>query len=127
MRQSLFIFAVWLATWSQGLPAGANERDLAKAHFEKGIELMQEQRFHEATWELSESMQLYPTKGVIYNLANCYRATGQYIEAIALFDKIRTALKANDFASTMYIKRCETMRESPPGPGWDGVYTMTTK
>jgi adenylate cyclase len=51
----------------------------------------------------------------------------EWDQAIALFDKVRTSLKPNDFASTMYIKRCETMRDNPPGEGWDGVYTMTTK
>lgn len=51
----------------------------------------------------------------------------EWEKAIQLFEKVRTELRANDFASTMYIQRCETMRENPPGEGWDGVYTMTTK
>jgi adenylate cyclase len=51
----------------------------------------------------------------------------EWDQAIARFDSVRAELKPNDFASTMYISRCETMRESPPGEGWDGVYTMTTK
>ncbi len=48
-------------------------------------------------------------------------------EAIGLFDKVRGTLKPNDYASSMYIKRCETMRANPPGPDWDGVFTMKTK
>jgi len=51
----------------------------------------------------------------------------EWEQAINLFNNVRGELKPNDFASTMYIKRCETMRENPPGEGWDGVYTMTTK
>ena len=48
-------------------------------------------------------------------------------EAISLFQKVRTELKPEDYASEMYIERCEAMRAEPPGEAWDGVYTMTTK
>ncbi|MBI5508359.1 MAG: adenylate/guanylate cyclase domain-containing protein [Deltaproteobacteria bacterium] len=48
-------------------------------------------------------------------------------EAVAAFTKVRTTLKPNDFASSMYIDRCEHMKAEPPGEGWDGVYTMKTK
>ncbi len=48
-------------------------------------------------------------------------------QAIALFSAVRDELKPNDFASNMYVQRCEAMRENPPGAGWDGVFTMTTK
>ena len=48
-------------------------------------------------------------------------------EAIEQFDKVRNEIKPNDFASTMYVKRCHAMKEHPPGPDWDGVFTMTTK
>lgn len=48
-------------------------------------------------------------------------------EAIATFEKVRTSLKPNDYASGMYIERCEEMRAEPPGADWDGVYTMKTK
>lgn len=47
--------------------------------------------------------------------------------AIAQFDKVRKEIKPNDFASNMYIERCEAMRQNPPGVDWDGVFTMTTK
>jgi adenylate cyclase len=47
--------------------------------------------------------------------------------AVLLFDKVRKELKPNDYASTMYIERCEGLRANPPGADWDGVYTMTTK
>ncbi|MDP7038452.1 MAG: adenylate/guanylate cyclase domain-containing protein [Myxococcota bacterium] len=51
----------------------------------------------------------------------------EWDQAIAAFSKVRDELKPNDFASNMYVQRCEAMRQSPPGPGWDGVFTMTTK
>ncbi|MEM6732873.1 MAG: adenylate/guanylate cyclase domain-containing protein, partial [Myxococcota bacterium] len=48
-------------------------------------------------------------------------------DAIALFERIQTELKPGDFASQMYIERCVQLRSQDMGPGWDGVFTMTTK
>ncbi|MEW5800358.1 MAG: adenylate/guanylate cyclase domain-containing protein [Bacteroidota bacterium] len=47
-------------------------------------------------------------------------------DAITMF---RTVLKLNekDYASKMYIKRCEEYGEHAPGKDWDGVYVMTSK
>jgi adenylate cyclase len=53
--------------------------------------------------------------------------TQQWDQAISIFDKVRNELKPNDYASTMYIERCEEYRAQPPGDGWDGVYVMKTK
>ncbi len=50
-----------------------------------------------------------------------------WTDAIALFERIRTDLKPGDFASQMYIDRCVQLRSQDMGPGWDGVFTMTTK
>jgi adenylate cyclase len=49
-----------------------------------------------------------------------------WAKAKARFEK---ALSANpsDAASEMYIKRCAMLTESPPGPDWDGVWTLTDK
>ncbi|NUN70139.1 MAG: adenylate/guanylate cyclase domain-containing protein [Bacteroidetes bacterium] len=50
----------------------------------------------------------------------------QWTDAVSLF---RTAEKLgpDDPASRMYIERCEEYRKHPPGKGWDGVYSMTSK
>ena len=83
---------------------------------------------------------------VIYELLGKGRATGmaealiaefqaglaaykaqRWDEAIAHFARVRQEIKPNDLASGMYIQRCETMAKAPPGEGWDGVFTMTTK
>ncbi|MFA6468609.1 MAG: adenylate/guanylate cyclase domain-containing protein [Bacteroidota bacterium] len=47
-------------------------------------------------------------------------------DAISMF---RTVLNQHpeDFASTMYIERCEEFRKHPPSKDWDGVYVMTSK
>lgn len=51
----------------------------------------------------------------------------QWDNAIALFERVRKELRPEDYASEMYIERCQEMKAEPPGPDWDGVYTMTTK
>jgi adenylate cyclase len=47
--------------------------------------------------------------------------------AMGLFTKVKNELKPEDYASKVYIERCEKMREHAPQADWDGVYTMTTK
>jgi len=59
-------------------------------------------------------------------------------EAVALYKAMRFAeakeyfarLKeqtGNDALYDMYMERCQTLIDSPPAEGWDGVYTYTTK
>jgi adenylate cyclase len=47
-------------------------------------------------------------------------------EAMAHF-RAAIALAGPDACSQMYLSRCEAMRQSPPGPGWDGVYELLHK
>ena len=54
-----------------------------------------------------------------------YRAQ-RWDAAIATFETA-LGLNENDQVPKMYIARCEQMRETPPGDGWDGVWTMTSK
>ncbi len=37
------------------------------------------------------------------------------------------SINGKDGPSLRYLQRCQDFRENPPGDGWDGVYTMTTK
>ncbi len=37
------------------------------------------------------------------------------------------ARRPDDGPSALYLERCATMKADPPGPGWDGVFTLTTK
>lgn len=43
--------------------------------------------------------------------------------------KFAEALKVdpNDGPSQVYYMRCDHYMKSPPPPGWDGVFVMTTK
>jgi adenylate cyclase len=46
--------------------------------------------------------------------------------AIEVFNTV-TAMVKDIHAAEIYIQRCLDLKSNPPPPGWDGVYTMTTK
>jgi adenylate cyclase len=50
----------------------------------------------------------------------------QWNDAISMFKTVLNS-KPDDYASKMYIERCEECRTNPPPKLWDGVYVMTTK
>jgi adenylate cyclase len=47
-------------------------------------------------------------------------------EAMAHF-RDADRLRGGDECSRVYLARCERMRREPPGPDWDGAYTMESK
>ena len=51
---------------------------------------------------------------------------GVWDKAIKAFNEV-LVLNPDDNLSGMYIKRCELLRENPPGDDWDGVMKMTSK
>jgi adenylate cyclase len=51
---------------------------------------------------------------------------GHWDDAIASFRKVLEA-RPGDYTSTVYIERCENLKQNPPEGQWDGVYTMTKK
>ncbi len=57
---------------------------------------------------------------------SAYKAQ-QWDEAIEAFTDVMENLRKNDYTSNMYVERCLSMKENPPGEDWDGVFTMTTK
>ena len=50
----------------------------------------------------------------------------QWDEAIEVFENVNT-LDQTLYAAQLYIQRCRDLKADPPGPDWDGVFTMTTK
>jgi hypothetical protein len=50
----------------------------------------------------------------------------KFKEAKAYFEQA-LALDPKDGPSDEYLKRCNEFIEVPPGPEWDGVYTMKNK
>jgi adenylate cyclase len=51
---------------------------------------------------------------------------GHWDDAIAQFRKV-LEVRPGDYTSTVYIERCENLKQNPPEGQWDGVYTMTKK
>jgi tetratricopeptide (TPR) repeat protein len=45
------------------------------------------------------------------------------------YERFNSALviDANDGPSKLYRARCKHYMDNPPGPGWDGVFTATSK
>ena len=68
----------------------SEERARAKTHFNNALTLLETERFEEAAKELELSIDLYPSKAGIYNLANCYRALGVNEKALDLFRRLLT-------------------------------------
>jgi len=64
--------------------------------------------------------------GEFHRAVALYRGQ-KWDDAVALFETVRTKLKPNDYASGMYIDRCNAMKQKPPAADWDGVYIFTTK
>jgi adenylate cyclase len=50
----------------------------------------------------------------------------EWDEAIKLFKGV-WQLDNEIFAANVYIERCKNLKADPPGPDWDGFYTMKTK
>jgi tetratricopeptide (TPR) repeat protein len=71
--------------------ARANDapRTVARKHFNAAVTLIKQEKLDAAVSELLTSISLYPTKAGRYNLANCYRALGQYAEALDQFEKLQ--------------------------------------
>lgn len=69
--------------------------------------------------QTQEFLQIYETARTAYHDRN-------FRKAIRHFEEAR-ALKANDQATLTHLERSYIYLIHPPGDGWDGVYTMTTK
>ena len=50
----------------------------------------------------------------------------QWAEAVSCFQRA-LELVPGDGPSKTFIRRCQYFQKNPPGPGWDGVYRLTTK
>lgn len=61
-----------------------------------------------------------------YNLGLSAYKQRKWDDAISAFEK---ALKIDpeDGPSGLYLQRSNDLKQNPPGPNWDGVFTMTTK
>ena len=84
-------FAVALAVSLAGAAAfAASTKEEAKQHFDAGNALVENEDYSAAAAELELSVQLFPTKMGLFNLANCYKALNRYgdaLEALARLER----------------------------------------
>ena len=50
----------------------------------------------------------------------------RWSEAISFFQTL-VDLAPNDGPGRTFLRRCHSFQKNPPGPGWDGVYRLTSK
>lgn len=82
--------AVWadeLAKAPQSQPESS--RALAERQFRAGLALQKVDDFEGAITAYRTSLQLYPTKSALFNLANCLQAMNRYVEALATFERLQ--------------------------------------
>ena len=76
-----------------------------------------------------QTEETFPSMMEVLNIfrygVRCYRDC-RWDDAIKSF---REALNLNpaDFASLMYLERCEHLKKSPPSPDWNGVWKLESK
>jgi adenylate cyclase len=68
---------------------------------------------------LMEAVSFFKGALAYYRKAEWDKATAAFREALAL--------NSHDKLAQIYVERCETMKEHPPGDDWDGVYVMKSK
>jgi hypothetical protein len=88
-----FLFMVVLTS---ALAARADEKAEAKRHFDAGVSLLKAENYTGAALSFEASLEVYPTKTALFNLANCYKALARYDEALAALFRLR-----RDFAGKL--------------------------
>ena len=68
---------------------------------------------------LSENFAEYDEGLISYRRGDWTRALGRFNNAAHKY--------SGDRLSEIYVKRCQYFLHKPPGPDWDGVWTMKTK
>jgi tetratricopeptide (TPR) repeat protein len=73
-------FLMWAP--SAQAQSGAGDRDQARAAFEQGVALVEQERWEEALERFDESLRLYPTQTALFNRGLCLGLMGRPVEAI---------------------------------------------
>lgn len=61
----------------------------AEKHFRAGVTLQKAEDFNAAIVAFEASLRLFPTKGALFNLANCLRAAHRYPDALKAFEELK--------------------------------------
>ncbi len=73
------------------LDAQGSDKANAQKHFKAGVSLQKVEDFEAAIAAFESSLRLYPSKGAMFNLANCLRATHRYGEALGVLQRLDLA------------------------------------
>lgn len=98
MRHQRFIpAALFLSLAALQRPAGADDKQTAKALFEEGVAKMEAKRYEEACPQIEQSLKLDPYPGTLFTLAECeaqwghsaaaYKRYGEYLTLFASLPK----------------------------------------
>lgn len=93
-RRLTFLTVALVACISASAWAGGKEE--AKRLFDAGLNLMKAEDFAGAAANFERSVSLFPTQNSLFNLANCYRATHRYGEALDTLERLQ-----RDFGKTL--------------------------
>jgi hypothetical protein len=95
MRQSMMFTLLAVALAVAGT-ARADDKAEAKRHFDAGVSLLKAENYEGASSSFEASLEVFPTKTALFNLANCYKALARYDEALAALFRLR-----RDFAGRL--------------------------
>lgn len=107
-RSFLWVICVTTAL-TLAVPARADNKEDATKHFRAGLELIEQKDFASAAQEFETSVELYPTKNALFNLANCYKVLYQYGEALEAVDKLKRLFR-KDF-DEKWIVEVQTLEQ----------------
>ncbi len=63
-------------------------KDESQKHFKAALSLFKAEKYDAAAMEFEASDRLYPTKTCVFNLANVYKVTSRYNEALTTLDRL---------------------------------------
>ena len=69
------------------------DKEQARRHFEAGKSLMKVDDYETATVQFEKSVELFPTKAAMLNLANCYLALHDYHNALEWYQRLKFKYK----------------------------------
>ncbi|MCK9464199.1 MAG: PEGA domain-containing protein [Proteobacteria bacterium] len=86
MKKSTITLAL-VASLLSVLPnlAVADDKEIAKAKFQEGLALIQEENYPAALAAFEESNKLVPKSSILYNIGMCQKALFRYVDSIASF------------------------------------------
>jgi tetratricopeptide (TPR) repeat protein len=85
-----------LALLAGNVAARAEDKALGQKHFKAGVSLLKAEEYASAAMSFEASLEAFPTKNALFNLANCYKALKRYDEALQALARLR-----RDFAGKL--------------------------